>query len=79
MGFSPAQIHEIRSGRASFDTKLDAWRASSVRSPSIAAWRAGSRRCLLHRRLDKENLIDAIVIIGDKTVTNYLMPPRACR
>lgn len=73
VGFSPAQILEIRSGRASFDAKLDAL-ARLVRS--IATNRGHGESALVEAFFTagwtKENLIDAIVIIGDKTVTNYL-------
>ena len=73
VGFSPAQILEIRSGRASFDAKLDAL-ARLVRS--IATNRGHGEPALVDAFFTagwtKENLIDAIVIIGDKTVTNYL-------
>ena len=68
-----AQVLEIRSGRASFDSKLDAL-ARLVKS--IVTERGRADQALVEAFFaagwTKENLIDTIVIIGDKTVTNYL-------
>lgn len=72
-GFSEAQILEIRSGRASFDKKLD---ALAQLTKSIASNRGTPNPLLVEAFFaagwTKENLVDAIVTIGDKTVTNYL-------
>jgi AhpD family alkylhydroperoxidase len=73
VGFTPEQVLEIRSGRASFDAKLDAL-ARLVRS--IAVSRGKGDQALVNAFLaagwTKENLVDVIVTIGDKVVTNYL-------
>lgn len=73
VGFSPDQILEIRTGRASFDPKLDAL-AQLVKE--MAEHRGHADAALVDRFLavgwTKENLVDAVVAIGDKTVTNYL-------
>lgn len=73
VGFRDAQILEIRGGRASFDAKLDAL-ARLVRS--IAKERGHSDPALLQAFFDagwtEGNLVDAIVVIGDKTISNYL-------
>lgn len=73
VGFNPEQILEIRGGRASFDGKLDAL-ARLVKS--IAENRGHADQGLVDAFFaagwTKENLVDAIVVIGDKTVTNYL-------
>lgn len=73
VGFSSEQILEIRSGRASFDARLDAL-ARLVRN--IAEGRGHADPALVEHFLaagwTRENLVDAIVVIGDKTVTNYL-------
>ena len=73
VGFSPEQVIEIRGGRASFDLKLDAL-ARLVHS--IAIERGHADPVLVDAFLaagwTQGNLIDAIVVIGDKTVTNYL-------
>lgn len=73
VGFSDAQIIEIRGGGASFDPRLDAL-AQLVKN--IASERGHADPARVQAFFDagwtKENLIDAIVVIGDKTVTNYL-------
>ena len=73
VGFSPEQIVEIRAGRASFDVKLDAL-ARLVRN--IATERGHADPALVDAFLaagwTPGNLVDTIVVIGDKTVTNYL-------
>lgn len=72
-GFTDAQILEIRSGRASFDGRLD---ALARLTRSITANRGHADPALVAAFLaagwTRENLVDVIVIIGDKTVTNYL-------
>ena len=72
-GFTDAQLLEIRSGTARFDAKLDAL-ARLVKS--IAIGRGHAEPALIDAFFaagwSKENLVDVIVIIGDKTVTNYL-------
>jgi len=72
-GFTDAQVLEIRGGMASFDSKLDAL-ARLVKS--IATERGHADPALVDAFLaagwTKENLVDVIVIIGDKTVTSYL-------
>lgn len=73
VGFTAEQILELRSGRASFDPKLDAL-ARLVQN--IATNRGHAEPALVDKFLaagwTQGNLVDAIVIIGDKTVTNYL-------
>lgn len=72
-GFTDQQILEIRAGSASFDSKLNALVALAKNfvethgkvNPALADqfFAAGYTR---------ENLVDAIVVIGDKTIANYL-------
>jgi uncharacterized peroxidase-related enzyme len=73
VGFTPAQILDIRRGHAPFDARLDAL-ARLVRS--IATERGHADPALVQAFFDagwtEGNLVDAIVVIGDKTVTNYL-------
>jgi AhpD family alkylhydroperoxidase len=73
VGFKSEQIIEIRRGRASFDPRLDAL-ARLVRS--IATERGHADPALVQAFFDagwnEGNLVDAIVVVGDKTVTNYL-------
>jgi AhpD family alkylhydroperoxidase len=73
VGFTPAQILEIRRGRAAWDTKLDAL-AMLVKNITIERGHADPARveAFLAAGWTQENLVDVIVGIGDKTVTNYL-------
>lgn len=72
-GFSDAQVQEIRTGRASFDPKLDAL-AALVKGLAVERGRVDPALVegFLAAGWTRENLVDAIVIIGDKTVANYL-------
>lgn len=73
VGFMPEQVVEIRKGGAAFDAKLDAL-AKLVKN--IASERGHADPARVQAFFDAgwttENLVDAIVVIGDKTVTNYL-------
>ena len=73
VGFTPEQIVEIRQGRASFDAKLDVL-ARLVHN--ITTERGHADPVLVDAFLaagwTQGNLVDAIVVIGDKIVTNYL-------
>lgn len=73
VGFTPEQIIEIRRGGASFDTKLD---ALARLTKGIAQSRGHVDQALVEAFFaagwTKENLVDTVVAIGDKTVTNYL-------
>jgi len=72
-GLTDEQIIEIRRGRASFDTKFD---ALARLTKGITQSRGHVDQTLVDAFFaagwTKENLVDAIVIIGDKTVSNYL-------
>jgi AhpD family alkylhydroperoxidase len=73
LGLRPEQMLEIRRGRASFDPRLDAL-ARLVHD--ITTQRGHGDPALVQAFFaagwTPENLVDAIVVIGDKTVTNYL-------
>ncbi|HTH95129.1 MAG TPA: carboxymuconolactone decarboxylase family protein [Rhodocyclaceae bacterium] len=73
VGFTEEEIIEIRGGNASFDHKLD---ALSKLVKNIAANRGHADPAALAAFFaagwTKANLVDAVVVIGDKTVTNYL-------
>ena len=73
VGFTPEQIVETRRGRASFDPKLDAL-ARLVLNISIERGHADPAMvsAFLAAGWTQGNLVDVIVVIGDKTVTNYL-------
>jgi len=72
-GFTDEQIIEIRHGQVSFDTKLD---ALARLTKGITQSRGHVDQALVEAFFaagwTKENLVDAIVLIGDKTVSNYL-------
>ena len=73
VGFTPEQVLEIRRGTAGFDPKLD---ALARLTRDIALQRGHADQALVEAFFaagwTQENLVDAIVIIGDKTVSNYL-------
>lgn len=73
VGFKPEQIIEIRRGGASFDARLDAL-ATLVKSIATERGHADPARvqAFFDAGWTPENLVDVIVVIGDKTVTNYL-------
>jgi AhpD family alkylhydroperoxidase len=73
VGFKPEQIIEIRRGGASWDAKLDAL-AKLVKSIASERGHADPARvqAFFEAGWTPENLVDVIVVIGDKTVTNYL-------
>ena len=73
LGFTDAQILEIRRGRASFDPKLDglvrfvrevAEKRGHVSATTTDAFLAGG--------WSQANLVDAIMVVGDKSISNYL-------
>ncbi|MFC0399823.1 carboxymuconolactone decarboxylase family protein [Paraburkholderia rhizosphaerae] len=73
LGFTDQQILEIRGGKASFDAKLDAL-ARVTRNIAVNRGHADDAvvDAFFAAGWTKANLVDAIVVIGDKTVTNYL-------
>lgn len=72
-GYTPSQILELRAGHASFDTKLD---ALAKLAKNITENRGAASDTVVEKFFaegwTKENLIDTIVLVGDKTITNYL-------
>ena len=72
-GFTDDQILEIRSGFASFDNKLDAL-AKYVKSATLNRSRPEQSAIdeFFEAGYTKENLIDTILLIGDKTISNFL-------
>ena len=72
-GFTDAQILELRSGKASFDTKLDALaRLARNITENRGATDATVVDNFFAAGWTKENLIDTIVLAGDKTISNYI-------
>ncbi len=72
-GFTPEQILELRAGEASFDNKLD---ALARLARNITENRGNTDADVLENFFNagwtKGNLIDAIVLVGDKTISNYI-------
>jgi uncharacterized peroxidase-related enzyme len=72
-GFSDEQIIEIRNGKASFNPKLDAlarFTASIVQHRGRAEEEI--KEAFFAHGYTEANMIDVIIIIGDKTISNYL-------
>ena len=72
-GFTDSQILELRAGEASFDAKLD---ALARLARNITENRGATDQEVVANFFTagwtKENLIDTIVLVGDKTISNYL-------
>jgi uncharacterized peroxidase-related enzyme len=72
-GFTDEQILELRAGNASFDNKLD---ALAKLAKNITENRGNTDTQVLENFFEagwtKENLIDTIVLVGDKTISNYI-------
>ncbi len=72
-GFNDEQILELRQGKASFDAKLDALAALAK---NVTENRGNTDATVLEKFFNagwsKENLIDTISLVGDKTISNYI-------
>jgi AhpD family alkylhydroperoxidase len=73
VGFKPEQIIEIRKGGAAFDPKLDAL-AKLVKSAAENRGHAAPALidAFFAAGYTEGNLVDTVVVIGDKIITNYL-------
>jgi uncharacterized peroxidase-related enzyme len=72
-GFTDDQILEIRSGEASFDAKFDAL-ARFVQDTTINRGKpsAASVDNLLAAGYTQANVVDILMVIGDKIISNFL-------
>lgn len=72
-GFTDDQVLEIRSGEVSFDAKLDAL-AKFVKEATINRGKPTQETIenLFEAGYSKENLVDILVVIGDKIVSNFI-------
>ncbi len=72
-GFSDEQILEIRSGNVSFDPKLDAL-AGFVKDAVLNRSKPGDEAIqrFLEAGYNEENLVDTIIVIGDKMISNFI-------
>jgi uncharacterized peroxidase-related enzyme len=72
-GFTDEQALELRSGKASFDNKFD---ALAKLAKNITSTRGHIDQSILDNYFsagyNQGNLIDVVIQIGEKTVTNYL-------
>ena len=72
-GYTEEQILELRAGKASFDNKLDALaRLAKNMTENRGATDADVLDNFFAAGWTKENLIDTIVLVGDKTISNYI-------
>ena len=72
-GFTDEQILEIRKGSASFDSKLDAlakFTSSAVENRGRAT--EESKEVFFAAGYNEANMIDVIIVVGDKIISNYL-------
>ena len=72
-GFSDEQVLELRKGTATFDKKLDAlvkFTASVVENKGNASQVAKDK--FFAAGYTEVNMIDVVVIIGDKIISNYI-------
>jgi len=72
-GFSDTPVLELRSGKASFDTKLD---ALAKLAKNMTVNRGATDEAVLNTFFEagytKGNLADAVTLVGEITITNYL-------
>ena len=72
-GFSEDQILEIRQGTAIFDSKLNAlaqFTKSTVENRGKAS--EDSKSLFFEAGYDEKSLIDVVMLIGDKTISNFI-------
>lgn len=72
-GFTEEQIIELRKGKASFDSKLNALAeltASIVENRGKATQEA--KQAFFDAGYTEANLIDVVFVIGDKIISNYI-------
>lgn len=72
-GFTDEQILEIRTGVASWDSKLDAlakFTASVVENKGRAT--VDSKEAFFAAGYTEANLVDVVIVVGDKIISNYI-------
>ena len=71
--FNNTEILALRSGRATFDTKLD---TLANLAKNLTENRGAADDTTIEKFFNagwtKENLINTIVLVGDKTISNYM-------
>lgn len=72
-GFTSSEVLEIRSGTASFDAKLDALaRFVKVITESRGHPAPADVDALITAGYTTANIVDILIVIGDKMITNFL-------
>ena len=72
-GFTPDQIIELRQGKASFDSRINAIaQVAKNMTENRGATSPEVVKAFFEAGLTNENLIDLICLVGDKTISNYL-------
>lgn len=73
VGFNPEQILDLRGGTAPFDARLDTL-ARLVRNVALKRGHADQEvvQAFFAAGWTEGNLVDVMLVIGDKTVSNYL-------
>ncbi len=72
-GFTDEQVIELRQGSAAFDSKLDAlakFTASTTANHGNAT--QASKDAFFAAGYTEANLIDVVMVIGDKVISNYI-------
>ncbi len=72
-GFTDEQVLEIRTGAASWDSKLDAlakFTASVVENKGRAA--IDAKEAYFAAGYTEANMVDTVIVIGDKIISNYI-------
>ena len=72
-GLTEEEVLEIRKGSASFDSKLDAlvkFTFSVVENRGKAT--EESKEAFFAAGYNEANLIDVVIVVGDKTISNYI-------
>jgi AhpD family alkylhydroperoxidase len=72
-GFTDEQVLEIRRGHASFDSKLDAlaiFTAAVVENRGHVT--ANAKAAFFEAGYNEANMIDVVMVIGDKIISNYI-------
>lgn len=72
-GFTESEILELRAGHSTSDSKLN---ALAGLAKNLTEKRGAADNAIVENFFNqgwsKENLVDAIVLVGDKTISNYL-------
>ena len=72
-GFDDSQILEIRSGSASFDVKLDVLaKTTKAIVENKGRIQEVHKTAFFEAGYTEENLINLVVVFGDKTISNYI-------